>query len=108
MLHQDIKLPSPLRLKIEVRLHLRWEQPIRKVVILNIPRYFNVIMGVSLKGEVTKLLKKHDVDIPRPTTKYRHNHMAFVDAFDKELEKLLLKLMDAQELQNSKQYRQIG
>ena len=49
----------------------------------------------EFKGGVTKLLKKHDVDIPRPTTKYRHNHMAFVNAFDKELEKLLFKPMDA-------------
>ena len=51
MLHQDIKSSNPLRLKIEVRLHLYWEQYIRKVAILNIPRYVNVIIGVSLKVE---------------------------------------------------------
>ena len=49
---------------------------------------------------MTKLLEKHNVDIPRVTTKYKHTHMAFVEAFIKELEKLLFKPMDTQELPN--------
>ena len=51
---------------------------------------------------MTKLLEKHNVGIGRATAKYKHTHMAFVDAFEKELEKLLLKPMDAQELENPK------
>ena len=50
---------------------------------------------------MTKLLKKHNVDIRRATTKYKHTHTAFVEAFNKDLAKLLFKPMDAQELQDS-------
>ena len=38
--------------------------------------------------------------IPRATTKYKYTHIAFVEAFNKELAKLLFKLIDAQELQD--------
>ena len=48
---------------------------------------------------MTKLLEKHNLEIRRATTKYKHTHTAFVQAFNKELAKLLLKPMDAQELQ---------
>ena len=47
-----------------------------------------------------KLLEKHNVDIRRATTKYKHTHTAFVEAFNKELAKLFFKSMDAQELQD--------
>ena len=49
---------------------------------------------------MTKLLEKHNVDNRRATTKYKHTHTAFVEAFRKELAKLLFKPMDAQELQD--------
>ena len=45
------------------------------------------------------LLEKHNVDIRRATTKYKDTHTAFVEAFNKELAKLLFKPMDSQELQ---------
>ena len=54
--------------------------------------------GSELKNEVTKLLEKYDVDIQRATTKYKHTHTAFVEAFNEELAKLLFKPMNAQEL----------
>ena len=54
----------------------------------------------GFKSEVTKLLEKHNVDIRRVTTKYKHTHTVFVEAFKKELAKLLFKPMDAQELQD--------
>ena len=57
--------------------------------------------GSELKNEVTKLLEKHNVDIQRATTKYKHTHTAFVEAFNKELAKLLFKPMNARELQDS-------
>ena len=57
--------------------------------------------GSELNNEVTKLLEKHDVDIQRATTKYKHTHTVFVEAFNKELAKLLFKPMNAQELHNS-------
>ena len=55
--------------------------------------------GSEFKNEVTKLLEKHNADIQRATTKYKHTHTAFVEAFNKELEKVLFKPMDPQELQ---------
>ena len=49
---------------------------------------------------MTKLLEKHSVEIWGVTTKYKHTHTAFVEAFKKELAKLLFQPMDAQELQD--------
>ena len=44
--------------------------------------------------------EKHNLDIRRAATKYQHTHTAFVEAFSKELAKLLFKPMDALELQD--------
>ena len=77
MLHQDIESPGSLGPKIQAKLHLCRKKSIKRVARLNIPRYFNVIMGLSLKNEVTKLLKKHTVEIRRATTKYKHTHTVF-------------------------------
>ena len=38
--------------------------------------------------------------------KYKHTYTAFVEAFNKELAKLLFKPMDAQELQDPEKVRQ--
>ena len=46
------------------------------------------------------MLEKHSVEIRRATTKYKHMHTGFVEAFSRELAKLLFKLMNAQELQD--------
>ena len=56
----------------------------------------------EFKSNVTKLFEKHNVNIRRTTIKYKHTHTAFVEAFNKELAKLLFKPMDAQELQDPK------
>ena len=45
-------------------------------------------------------MKNTDIDIRRVTTKYKHTHAAFVEAFNRELAKLLFKPMDTQELQD--------
>ena len=68
--------------------------------VLKYPKTFQCDNGPEFKSKVTKLLKKHNVDIRRATTKHKHTHTAFVEAFKKELAKLLFKPMDAQELQN--------
>ena len=80
-------------------MHLCWKQSIKKVVCSNI-KVFQCDNGSEFKNEVTKLLEKHNVDIRRATTKYKHTHTAFVEAFNRELAKLLFKPMDAQELQD--------
>ena len=54
--------------------------------------------GNEFKGDVTKLLQKHGVKIDRAVTKYHHEHTAFVENLNKELQKSLFKPQDAQEL----------
>ena len=63
------------------------------------PKVFQCDNGSEFKREVTKLLEKHNVDIRRTTTKYKHSHTAFWKPLE-ELAKLLFKPMDAQELQD--------
>ena len=92
MLHQDIKSPDHLEPRNQANL--------RKVYVFKYPKIFQCDNGSEFKNEVTKLLEKHNVDIRRATTKYKHTHTAFVEAFNKELAKLLFKPMDAQELQD--------
>ena len=64
------------------------------------PRTFQCDNGSEFKNELTKLLEKHSVEIRRATTKYKHTHTTFVEAFNKGLAKLLFKPMDAEELQD--------
>ena len=80
-----------------MRLHLRWKQFIKKVACLSTQRRFN---ASGAKIEVTKLLEKHNFDIRKATTTKEHTYTAFVEAFNKELAKLLFKSVDAQELQD--------
>ena len=73
----------------------------------NYPKVLQIDNGSEFKGEVTKLFEKHNVDIRRATTKYKHSYTAPAEASNKELEKLLFKPMDAQELQNPKNLSKI-
>ena len=72
----------------------------KKGGVLKYPKVFQCDNGHEFIGEVTELLEKHSVDIRRATTKYKHTHTVFLEAFNKELAKLLFKPMDAQELQD--------
>ena len=72
----------------------------KKGGVFKCPKVFQCDNGSEFKNEVTKLLEKYNVDIWRATTKYKHTHTAFVEAFNKELAKLLFKPMDAQEIQD--------
>ena len=74
----------------------------KKGGVFKYPKVFQCDNGSELKNEVTKLLEKHNGDIRRATTKHKHTHTAFLEAFKKELAKLLFKPMDAQEIQNPK------
>ena len=69
MLHQDIRSPGLLRLKNQAKLHLCWKQSIRRI---RYPRVFQCNNGAEFKRDLTKLLEKHNVDIRRATTKYKH------------------------------------
>ena len=72
----------------------------KKGGVFKYPKTFQCDNGSKLKNEVTRFLQKHNVEIRRATAKYKHIHTAFVEAFNKELAKLLFKPMDAQELQD--------
>ena len=71
---------------------------IYKVGPLMYPKIFQCDNGIRFKGEVTKMLEKHEVKIQRVTTKYVHTHTAFVEALNKILAERLFKVQDAQEL----------
>ena len=58
---------------------------IYKVGPLTYPKIFQCDNGSEFKGEVTKMLEKHGVQIQQVTTKYKHIHTAFVEALNKIL-----------------------
>ena len=74
----------------------------KKGGLFKYPKVFQIDNGSEFKGEVTKLLEKHNVDIREATTKYRHTHTASVESCNNVLEHLLFKPMDTQELQKHK------
>ena len=71
---------------------------IYKVGPLTYPSTFQCDNGSEFKGEVTKMLEKHGVKIRRVMTEYKHNHTAFVEPLNKILAERLIKVQDAQEL----------
>ena len=71
---------------------------IYKVGPLMYPEIFQCDNGSEFKGEMTKMLEKHEVKIGRVTTIYAHTHTAFVEALNKILTERLFKAQDAQEL----------
>ena len=50
----------------------------KKGRVFKYPKTFQCDNGSEFKNEVKKLLEKHNVDIRRTTTKYKHIHKAFV------------------------------
>ena len=94
------KVARPLRTKKSTEIAFALETIYEKGGVFKYPKTFQCDNGSEFKNEVTKLLEKHNVEIRRATTKYKHTHTAFVEAFNKELAKLLFKPMDAQELQD--------
>ena len=97
--HKYILTGINVALRYKVTIALRTKKS-KKGGAFKYPKVFQCDNGSEIKSEVTKLLKKHNVEIRRATPKYKHTHKAFVEAFDKELAKLLFKPMDAQELQD--------
>ena len=71
---------------------------IYKVGPLTYPKIFQCDNGSEFKGEMTKMLEKHEVKIQLLTTKYAHTHTAFVKALNKILAERLFKVQDAHEL----------
>ena len=94
------KVTRPLRTKKSSEVAFVLEAIYKKGGVFKYPKTFQCDNGSEFKNEVTKLLEKHNVEIRRATTKYKHTHTAFVEVFSKELAKLLFKPMDTQELQD--------
>ena len=94
------KVARPLRTKKSSEVAFVLEAIYKKGGVSKYPKVFQCDNGSEFKNEVTKLLEKHSVDIGRATIRYKYTHTAFVETFNKELAKLLFKLMDAQELQD--------
>ena len=101
------KIARPLRTKKSSEVAFVLEVIYKKGGVFKCPKVFQSDNGSEFKNEVTKLLEKHNVDIRRATTKYKHTHTAFVEAFNKELAKLLFKLIDAQSFKTLKKYPQL-
>ena len=91
------KFGRPLRTK-QARDVAEMIADIYKVGPLTYPKIFQCDNGSEFKGEVTKMLEKHEVKIQQVTTKYKHTHTAFVEALNKILAERLFKVQDVQEL----------
>ena len=94
------KVARPLRTKRPSKVSFALEAIYKTGGVFKYPKVFQCDNGSDFKNEVIKLIEKHNVDIRRATAKYKKNHTAFVEAFNKELAKMLFKSMDAQELQD--------
>ena len=88
------KVARPLRTK-QARDVVEMIADIYKVGPLTYPKIFQCANGNEFKGEVTKMLEKHEVKIQQV---YQHTHTAFVEASNKILAERLFKVQDAQEL----------
>ena len=94
------KVARSLRAKNSSEFAFKLEAIYMKSSVFKYPKTLRCDNGSEFKNEVTKLLDKRDVDIQTATTKYKHTHTNFVEAFNKELAKLLFKSMAAQEFQD--------
>lgn len=94
------KTARPLRTK-QAKEVAEMINDIYKVAPLTFPKTFQCDNGGEFKSDVTKLLEKHNVEIRRATTKYKHTHTAFVEALNKVLAENLFKIQNAQELNDN-------
>ena len=90
----------PLKTKKSSEVVFLFEAIYKKGSVFKYSKVFQCNNGSEFKSEVIMLLEKHNVDIRRASTKYKHTHTVFVEAFCRELAKLFFKPMDAQELQD--------
>ena len=102
------KVARPLRTKKSTEVVFVLEAIYKKGSVFKYPKVFQCDNGTEFKNEVTKLLEKHNANIRRATTKYKHTHTAFVEAFNKELAKLLFKPMMLKSFKTLKKFPQFG
>ena len=71
---------------------------IYRVGPLTYPEVFHCDNGSEFKAEVPKMLEEHGVMIQHTTMKYKHTHMAFIEALNKPLTEQLFKVQQVQKL----------
>ena len=71
------KVARPLRTK-QARDMAEMIVDIYKVGPLTYPKIFQCDNGSKFKGEVAKMLEKHEVKIQQVTMKYKRTHTAFI------------------------------
>ena len=86
------KVARPLRTKKSSEVAFVLGAIYKKGGVFKYPKTFQCDNGSEFKNEVTKLLEKHNVDIRRATAKYKHTHTAFLEAFNRVLAKLVLRM----------------
>ena len=94
------KVARPMRTK-QVKDVAEMIADIYRVGPLTYPKVFQCDNGSEFKSEVTKMLEKCGVKIRCTTTKYKHMHMAFIEALNNLLAENLFKVQDMQELNDS-------
>ena len=90
----------PLRTKKSSEVAFTLEAIYKKGGAFKYPEAFQIDNGSEFENQMTKFLEKHNFEVRRATIKYKKTHTSFVEAFNRELSKLLFKQMDAQELQD--------
>ena len=90
------KVVCPLRTKISSEVAFVLEAIYKKDGVFKYPEAFQCDNGSEFKNEVTKLLQKHNVHIPRAREKYKNTHTAFVEAFNKDAPMVAQELQDSQ------------
>ena len=76
------KVTRPLRTKKSIKVTFVLEAIYKKGGVFKYPKTFQCDNVFEFKNEVTKLLKKHNVDIRRAKTKYKHTQAFSGEACD--------------------------
>ena len=101
------KVARPLMTKKSNEVAFVLEGIYKKGSVFKYPKTFQCDNGSEFKNEVTKLLEKHNVEIRRATTKYKHTHTAFVEAF-KSWQNCCLNQWMLKSFKTMKKYKQFG
>ena len=102
------KVTRSLRTKTSSEVAFVLETIYKKGGVSKYPKTFQCDNGSEFKIEVTKLLEKHNVEIRRATTKYKHTHTAFVEALTKSWQNCCLNRWMLRSFRTLKEYQQFG
>ena len=78
------KVARAIRTKKSSEVAFLLESIYKKGDVFKHPKIFQCNNGPEFKNETAKFLEKHNVDVQRATTKVKHKHATFVEAFSKK------------------------